>query len=217
MDKTELNRLLTDGASLVLEGVDVLDRAIGVLCNEIDQQFPCALVNCEVFFSRHGNEAYGGHRDTDDVLVIQLEGTKRWNIFEPQQRSYFENAPLNKSQLGKLAQTIDLSPGDCLFVRAGVPHLVETLTNKSMHLSFDLIDRTLNIDQISNAANGLFNRSLCPPHSPAQELIANYVNLLGTEKFRREISAAQDHLASEVRKFRNRIISATDEINLQAL
>jgi ribosomal protein L16 Arg81 hydroxylase len=169
---------------------------------------PCALSNCEAFFSRKGNEAYGGHRDSDDVLVIQIAGVKRWRVYEPQQRRYTGNSPLTEAQMGQLADTFDLAPGDALFVRAGVPHRVETTGDFSLHLSFDLIDRTPNIEQITHAANTLFNQGLAPAHASPQEVVGQYVNRLQSPEFVRQLDGARQQIRQEARAFRQKMAGA---------
>ena len=208
LDKSGLNQALRNGASLVLEGLDILDPNINQLLTRLDETMPCALSNCEAFFSRKGNEAYGGHRDSDDVLVIQIAGVKRWRVYEPQQRRYTGNSPLTEAQMGKLADTFDLAPGDALFVRAGVPHRVETTGDFSLHLSFDLIDRTPNIEQITHAANALFNQGLAPAHASPQEVVGQYVNRLQSPEFVHQLDGARQQIRQEARAFRQKMAGA---------
>lgn len=59
LDKRPLIEALSGRASLVLEGLDILDAELGILVSEIDQLFPCVLSHCEAFWSRGG---HGGMR-----------------------------------------------------------------------------------------------------------------------------------------------------------
>ncbi|MGA0792337.1 MAG: JmjC domain-containing protein, partial [Burkholderiaceae bacterium] len=75
---------------------------------EIDSQLLFAFINCEAFFSKKNNEAYYGHLDSDDVLVMQIEGRKRWRVHHPQQRRYRGNSPLTEQQMDLLlAEVVD--------------------------------------------------------------------------------------------------------------
>jgi hypothetical protein len=212
LDKSDLNSALLNGASLVLEGLDILDPTINDLVAQLDNTMPCALSNCEAFFSRQGNEAYGGHRDSDDVLVIQISGVKRWRVYQPQQRRYVGNSPLTEPQMGQLAEEFDMHPGDALFVRAGVPHRVQTIGDYSLHLSFDLIDRTPNIEQITQAANSIFNQGLAPAHSDPETVVNHYVAKLRDAGFLRELNEAKETLRREAVLFRRRIDRAHENI-----
>ena len=82
LNKTIIQEYLAHGAAVVLEGIDFLEPAVNALCAEVDAAHPCVMCNAEVFFSQRGQEAYRGHFDLDDVLVIQLEGQKKWKVYE---------------------------------------------------------------------------------------------------------------------------------------
>jgi hypothetical protein len=205
MDKELINEQLSRGAAIVLEGVDILDTAINSFVARLDAALPCALSNCVAFFSQRENEAYGGHCDTDDVLVIQIAGEKRWRLFTPQQRRYVNNSPLTKEQMGKQIAEVIMRPGDALYVRAGVPHLCQTADDHSLHLAFDLCDRTPNIEQITHEANTRYNHACEDPYAPAAKVVEKYVALLNTEKFQNDIVSATQQIKNNAVIFRQRI------------
>ena len=205
IDKKKMDEAVARGASVVLEGLDILDSRIHALCAEIDSQLPCALINCEAFFSQKNNEAYYGHRDSDDVLVMQIEGQKRWRVHEPQQRRYRGNSPLSEQQMGPLLAEFVMSPGDILFVRAGVPHRCITEGAYSLHLSFDLCDRTPNIEQITEAANKLHAESLAPMNATATEVVDHYIRHLKSERFAKHLETASASMKDQASRFRQRM------------
>ena len=210
-DKRPLMQALKNKASLVLEGLDILDPEIAELITEVDQVFPCVLSHCEAFWSRGGaggNEAYGGHRDRDDVLVIQIEGQKRWRIYEKQQRRFVGNSPLSEVDLGPLAAELVMSPGDVLYVRAGTPHWCTTPGDHSLHLSIDLNDQTPNVDQISQAANNRYFRGTAPAHSSPREVIEAYAQILKSSDLEAEMEKARDTFRQQAKQFRAAIQGA---------
>jgi len=205
MDKEILNAHLKQGAAIVLEGIDILEPAINAFVAQVDAALPCSLANCVAFFSQRENEAYGGHCDSDDVLVIQLAGEKRWQLFTPQQRRYFDNSPLTPAQLGKPIQELIMKPGDALYVRAGVPHQCQTSGDHSLHLAFDLCDRTPNIEQITHAANTHYNHACADPYLPAAAVMDKYLGLVKSPEFQHEITAATQQIKNNAVVFRQRI------------
>lgn len=208
IDKRRLVQALEQGASVVLEGLDLQDQMVNALVREIDQLMPCVLSNCEAFFSRQSNEAYGGHRDSDDVLVIQVSGQKRWRVHQPQRRRYQGNSPLTEQQMGPLLKEFVMNPGDALYVRAGVPHRCTTPGSHSLHLSFDLCDRTPNIEQISAAGISLYNQGAADCHASPEDVIARYVELVTDPSFVRELGEARANIRREAIAFRDRIHAA---------
>lgn len=208
MDKALLDEQLRRGAAVVLEGIDILDPDINAFVAGVDAALPCALAACVAFFSQRDNEAYGGHCDSDDVLVIQVAGEKRWSLFAPQQRRYLGNSPLTREQMGRPTAEIVMRAGDALLLRAGVPHQCRTQADHSLHLSFDLNDRTPNVEQITHEANTRYNHACAEPYAPAEAVIDRYVDLLRHPDFKRDLQAAQSQIKSNAALFRQRIARA---------
>lgn len=209
LDKTAINAELRAGAAAVLEGVDILDPAINEFAGHLDRLLPCALVNSVAFFSQSGNEAYRGHRDSDDVLVIQLSGEKTWDLFAPQQRRYFNNSPLTRAQMGEQIAKVVMKPGDALYVRAGVPHMCHTTGNHSLHMSFDLCDRTPNVEQIGMAASEIYNNASEEPYVPVADVIGRYARVLGDDAFVKAMDSMTGKIRDDAGKFRQRISGAS--------
>ena len=204
MDKELIERHLESGGALLLEGVDILDPAINAFVAKLDCTLPCALSNCVAFLSQRGSEAYPGHCDTDDVLVVQIEGRKQWRIFAPQQRRYVGNI-LEESQLGPCVAELTLEPGDVLYIRAGVPHHCETKSDYSLHLSFDLCDRTPNIEQITQHANARYNQACELQYSPVSKVTQRYIALLSSAQFQSDLASATQQMRKDAMSFRQRI------------
>ena len=216
MDKTPIDEHLNRGGALVLEGLDILDPLINAFIAELDSALPCSLSNCVAFLSQRSTEAYEGHCDAEDVLAIQVEGEKRWRIFAPQPRRYVDNA-LDQAGMGTQIAEIVLRPGDALYVRAGVPHRCETVGDHSVHLSIDLCDWTPNIQQITNEANARYRRESGSPSAPVAKVTEDYVSLLRSEQFQRDLAAATSHRRNEARLFRQRIGRASGVRALERL
>jgi len=205
IDKERLNDFLDRGASVVLEGLDVMDARINRLLAAIDREMPCALSNCEAFFSQRHNEAYGGHRDSDDVVVLQISGQKRWQVHAPQARRYSGNAPLSAAQMGPKIADFIMQAGDALYVRAGVPHRCTTVGDYSLHLSIDLCDRTPSIEQITHAANDLYNQACAPVYAPPEGVIGRYIEHLQSRVFTDELARFFESTRQQSQLFRRRI------------
>lgn len=205
MDKQVINDTLARGGAVVLEGIDILDANINAFIAQLDEALPCAFVNCVAFFSQRDNEAYGGHCDCDDVLVVQISGEKRWRLFEPQQRRYLNNGPFTLAQMGKQIAEIVMKPGDALYARAGVPHICQTTGDHSLHLAFDLRDQTTNIEQITAEANKRYNHASEEPHAPASKVVDRYIALLQSDQFKKDVDKATLRLKQEAIQVRRSI------------
>ena len=205
MDKEVLNNEINKGAAVVLEGIDIMDANVNAFVSKLDESLPCVLSNCEIFFSQQDNEAYDGHCDADDVLVIHLEGRKTWQLFEPQQRRYANIQNLNDSQLGPVMQEIQMRPGDALYLRAGVPHRCITSAPHSLHMSFDLVDNSPTAQEIANEASNQYAHACELPYEPPANVVSRYVSILQSGDFQAALIDATRYKREEILKFRQMI------------
>ena len=205
MDKELLNNEISKGAAVVLEGIDILDARVNEFVACLDDSLPCVMCNAEVFFSQQDNEAYEGHCDADDVLVIQLAGRKTWHLFQPQQRRYAEIQNLDDQQLGPVMQEINMRPGDALYVRAGVPHRCVTSGNFSLHMSFDLVDNTPTTAEIAGQATHQYNHACELPYAPAANVVDRYVSILNSNEFQAALREATEIKRQDIANFRRMI------------
>jgi ribosomal protein L16 Arg81 hydroxylase len=212
VDRRVLEQHLAEGAACVLEGVDILEPGINALAAALDRAHAATFCNATVFFSQRGHEAYRGHVDTDDVLVIHLAGEKRWRLYRPQSPRRLALSDLTDAEMGPVESEILMRPGDVLFLRSFTPHKVETLSPCSLHLSFDLCDRQPSIEEALQLLLQHYDRDAAPPlNSPARALDklfslarsarydADLGNLLTNEKaghgeFRRLLANRVTHL-----------------------
>ena len=101
-----------------------------------------------------------------------------------------------------------MQPGDILFVRAGVPHRCITETPYSLHLSFDLCDRTPNIEQITHAANQFYGEALAPMNATTDQVIDHYINCLKSDRLSKHLIAVNQEMKNQTKRFRRRMGNA---------
>lgn len=209
IDKRFLEDYLRRGASVILEGLDLLEPEINAFAAHLDAGFPCVLANSVAFFSQQGNELYRGHIDCDDVLVIHLSGEKRWRLFAKQAPRRVNMNDLTPEQMGARLTEVVMRPGDVLYVRSGVPHICDTLASHSLHVSFDLCDRTPTVEHQVQAALARYGHATRAPYTPAVEVAQTLADLLQSPSFRAELEQRSQAMRTEVRAFRERIGAAS--------
>ncbi len=202
IDKDVINNEINKGAAVVLEGVDLLDPMVNEFVARLDDSLPCVLSNAEIFFSQQDNEAYDGHCDADDVLVIQLAGKKTWNLYAPQQRRYAGIQDLNEQQLGPVMQEINMRPGDALYLRAGVPHRCVTSAPFSLHMSFDLVDNSPSVSDVTKQATNQYAHACELPYAPLADVVGRYVSILKSDQFQAALVEATEFKRGEIANFR---------------
>ncbi|MCP4768544.1 MAG: hypothetical protein GY875_20065 [Gammaproteobacteria bacterium] len=205
IDKEILNNEISKGAAVVLEGLDLLDAGINAFVARLDEALPCVLANAEAFFSQQGNEAYEGHCDADDVLVVQLAGKKTWQLFEPQQRRYAGIQNQSDQQLGPVKQEITMRPGDAIYLRAGVPHRCITSAPYSLHMACDLVDNTPDMAEITAQATKQYAHACELPYAEPANVVDRYVGILKSDQFQAALTEATQFKRQEIANFRQMI------------
>lgn len=191
LNKAFIEDYLSRGASLVLEGLDILDPSINALCRAIDAPHGCVFSNSVVFFSQKGNEAYYGHVDSDDVLVIHLAGQKRWRVHERQSRRWVNLSNLSPEQMGKVQAEVIMNPGDALFMKSLTPHQVETTGDYSLHMSFDICDRTVDELTALNILLEEYKKDAAACYTPTLGVMDKLLSHAKSDPYRRRIEELQ--------------------------
>lgn len=131
-----------EGASIVLNSIFRVDVASKALC----ERLLVALghrVQANGYLTPPGARGFATHYDTHDVIVVQLYGTKHWNIFDPQgivsPHPRIHDARLTADHLEKgTSSAVTLTPGSVLYLPRGFPHKARTGTDPSLHITFSL-------------------------------------------------------------------------------
>ena len=191
LNKAIIEEYLSHGASLVLEGLDILDPMINAMCGAIDAPHECVFSNAVAFFSQQGNEAYRGHFDSDDVLVIQLAGSKNWRIHERQAPRRVDASEMTPAQMGLLQAELTMHAGDALYLRSGTPHSVATPGDYSLHISFDICDRNVNAETAMHLLTKEYDKDATWAYTPTVGVIDKLMTLAQGEAFQRRVAELQ--------------------------
>lgn len=190
VDHAVLQRYLEQGAACVLEGLDILEPEINELAAALDRAHAATFCNATAFFSQHGNEAYRGHLDTDDVLVVHMAGEKRWRLHRRQTPRRVDLTDLAEAAMGPVDSDVVLQPGDLLYLRSFTPHRVETLSACSLHMSFDLCDRQPSIERALQLLLQHYDRASSPRLVAPREDLAKLFELARTPAFDADLAQA---------------------------
>jgi hypothetical protein len=216
LNKAIIEEYLSHGASLVLEGLDILDPMINAMCGAIDAPHECVFSNAVAFFSQKGNEAYRGHFDTDDVLVIQLAGSKSWRVHERQAPRRVDGSEMTPAQMGPLQAELTMHAGDALYLRSGTPHSVATPGDYSLHIAFDICDRNVNAETALHLLTKEYDKDATWAYTPTAGVVDKLMALARGESFQRKVTELQAAQQANYKRARAAIganrISALDRL-----
>jgi hypothetical protein len=129
-----IRRFTRLGASIVINGVDDYVEPIARLSESIERRTERRVhVNCYAGFGESG--AFSPHYDTHDVLVVQLQGTKRWRGFGVDVPDPVTWRPAASADVRWEAT---LEPGSLIYVPRGEVHDAQVEAGPSLHLTFGL-------------------------------------------------------------------------------
>jgi ribosomal protein L16 Arg81 hydroxylase len=128
----KLATLMRNGASLITQPINAYVPALHALCENIRRQ-----VADYVWAGAVAQTGSGGaltiHYDPEDLIILQLEGTKRWRIFSPTVTYPVAGAkPLGLPSENLVLDEV-LRPGDLMFLPAGFWHVCENGPDLSLH------------------------------------------------------------------------------------
>lgn len=133
---SDLHRHLAEGATLVLDAVDELDPGVGRVAQELERHLRTG-IQVNAYASWTPEEGFGVHWDDHDVLVLQLDGAKRWRIYGPTRQSPLHRdidvpEPPPREPLVELV----MNAGDMLYLPRGWWHAVAASEGvHSLHLT----------------------------------------------------------------------------------
>jgi hypothetical protein len=135
------------GATVVLQGLHLTDpqlaRFATNLALDLDQP-----IQINAYLSPASARGLDIHFDYHDVFVVQLEGTKRWRVWAPTERTAepiggkHAVARPTLDELGEPVLDLVLEAGDVLYLPRGHPHVAETTDRSSAHLTVGLLTIT---------------------------------------------------------------------------
>jgi ribosomal protein L16 Arg81 hydroxylase len=142
IDAAKLDEFLAKGFSIVVVHLDEHVPALAAVCEEIRSRTLEGSFVGAVVTSGTGAGAFKVHYDPEDLVILQIEGTKRWQVFGPPVSNPVRQMP--KQSPPKTEPIFDevLEPGDLLFVPGGNWHRCESGLSTSVHLGIFFLPPT---------------------------------------------------------------------------
>ncbi len=137
-----LTEHLRNGATLVLDAVDELHDPIDALAGGLEQELR-EHVQVNAYGSWGSTHGFDLHWDDHDVLVIQVAGRKRWQIWGPTRRwPLFRDIEPNTTPPEKPLTEFMLTDGDVLSIPRGRWHIATAVDEPSLHLTAGITQDT---------------------------------------------------------------------------
>jgi ribosomal protein L16 Arg81 hydroxylase len=132
-------KLYAEGYTLVVNGLEWRSPPVRRLCRflEGDLNHP---VGVNAYATPKGAQGFSAHFDDHDVLILQIEGSKHWEVYPPDCPLPLEEhstsfKPFSDTQLPKPFMTTVLEAGDLLYLPRGWTHAAHASDSASLHLT----------------------------------------------------------------------------------
>ena len=134
VDLAKLRGLLDKGVSIIFSALQPHVPALSALCRDIGAQVAENVTVSAVVTTGAGG-ALTVHYDAEDILIVQLEGSKRWQIVGPPVINPVRGMPEQLAPSGLPFFDEVLTPGDSLLVPAGNWHHCQNGPGRSIHVA----------------------------------------------------------------------------------
>jgi ribosomal protein L16 Arg81 hydroxylase len=128
-----------NGATLSLPALQRTWAPLGTLCRTLEGLLDHK-VHANAYLTPGNASGFTPHYDVHEVFVLQIAGHKRWSLYEPRLQLPHRSQPFNPQhyQPGPLLATLDLHPGDLLYLPRGYVHSTTTTERFSAHVTIGI-------------------------------------------------------------------------------
>jgi lysine-specific demethylase/histidyl-hydroxylase NO66 len=142
-DSKRIAGLVTSGYTLAIKQMEWFAPGLFELCTSLHAELSY-LVGTNVYLTPPSGQGFRNHYDDHDVLVLQLEGDKDWQVFDrttDQPLCGATNVTIPPDQPPVVATR--LAPGDSLYVPRGFVHSAAAAGSTSLHVSVGIYAATV--------------------------------------------------------------------------
>ncbi|MFP5288774.1 MAG: JmjC domain-containing protein [Thermoanaerobaculia bacterium] len=149
-----LYREVADGNTVRVSFTERFSHPVWEMAGELERQLNANIVT-NVFLTPASSRAFSTHFDAHDVFILQLEGHKNWEVYDPPadlpmekpvrvrpelftKRLPFDGRASLSAAKGQVPTQIRLERGDFLYVPRGFSHRAWAGDELSMHLTVEI-------------------------------------------------------------------------------
>lgn len=135
LDSGKLIACLSDGATLILDAMEELTPKMRALSNAVRDEFKSGNV-ITLYAGWRSQNGFDLHWDSQDTLIVQVVGKKRWQIYAPTRLHPLQNdIEAAEPPEGEPVWDGVLEDGDALYIPRGWWHMAYPLDEPSLHLT----------------------------------------------------------------------------------
>ncbi len=143
VDPVAATRLFADGATIILSNLQERLPKLADFCRALEKVFS-ARVQTNIYLTPAHSQGFKAHYDGHDVLVLQIEGTKEWRIYDTPVALPLADQGFDPHDvpIGDETDRFVLGPGDMVYVPRGLTHDAVSTDQTSLHITTGLMTRS---------------------------------------------------------------------------
>jgi len=143
VDPVAATRLFADGATIILSNLQERLPKLADFCRALEKVFS-ARVQTNIYLTPAHSQGFKAHYDGHDVLVLQVEGTKEWRIYDTPVALPLADQGFDPTEvpIGEETDRFVLEPGDMVYVPRGLTHDAVSTDQTSLHITTGLMVRS---------------------------------------------------------------------------
>ena len=114
-----------DGATIVVESLHRYWPPLARFCRDLELALGHRL-QVNAYITPPSSQGFDVHRDTHDVFVLQISGSKHWLVYD---RTDEDHVLIDQ----------EIQPGAVLYIPTGFPHAAKTAAGASAHLTVGIL------------------------------------------------------------------------------
>lgn len=142
IDTDKMFSLFNQGSTLVVQAGQRYFDNLSKCCMQLSDLFSSP-VQANLYITPNKSQGFNPHWDTHDVFVLQISGTKTWQLYDfemelPTKSHKF----ISKNYTKKPKKSLQLLPGDFLYVPRGYVHDAMADDGISAHITIGILSYT---------------------------------------------------------------------------
>ena len=140
-DVTRLYQHFANGATIILPALHDRVAPLAHLCRAMERQMS-ARFQTNIYLTPGGEmQGFRTHFDSHDVFVLQVSGSKHWQIFDTAAELPYRGIRFDPEQTKPKEMTaeFDLLPGDTYYLPRGIMHHAVTQAGGSLHATLGVL------------------------------------------------------------------------------
>jgi cupin superfamily protein len=141
-DIKHISRLLREGHSMSISHLEQFAPGVHTLCSGLGSELS-RRIRAYLHLTPPSSQGFLPHYDNHDVIVLQLEGEKEWQVFERATSAPVHPTNITPEPGQSPVLTVTIRRGDSLYVPRGFVHCAATTQQLSLHVSVGIFAITV--------------------------------------------------------------------------